>query len=193
MSTAPLDRATRAWAAVVAAFIAAYATVVYRQAGPLVVGIVCGAMVVGFLAWLGTTARRPADPAVALPPYLLTLALFLLHVLEEHEFDFAGRIAHAAHVSWSRHDFLLVIVLVGPALWIVGAVGLRRRHPLGNYLAWFIFAGMILGEPAHLLVFPLLEGGRYHYFPGMWTALLPMVPAVFGARRLLEGHRTAAR
>lgn len=186
-----LDREAKLSAALVATFIATYATVIYLQAGLMVVGIICGAMLAGFAVWLRTTARRPADPAVVLPPYLLTLALFMLHVLEEHEFDFAGRIAKAVHVHWSQHDFLLVIVLVGPAIWIAGAVGLYRRHPLGNYLAWFIFIGMILGEPVHLLVFPFLEGGRYHYFPGMWSALLPMVPAVFGAWRVLTEHRAA--
>ena len=190
-SRPPLDRRTKLSVALVAAFIATYATVVYLQAGLLVVGIICGAMIVGFVAWLRTTVRRPADPAVALPPYLLTLALFLLHILEEELFDFAGRIAAVLHVHWTQHDFLLVIVLVGPAIWIAGAIGLYRRHPIGNYLAWFIFIAMILGEPVHLLVFPFLEGGRYHYFPGMWTALLPMIPAVFGAWRLLAEHRKA--
>lgn len=186
-----LDREAKLSAALVATFIATYATVVYLQAGLMVVGIICGAMVAGFVVWLRTTARRPADPAVVLPPYLLTLALFMLHVLEEHQFDFAGRIARLVHVQWSQHDFLLVIVLIGPAIWIAGAIGLYRRHPLGNYLAWFIFIGMILGEPVHLLVFPFLEGGRYHYFPGMWSALLPMVPAVFGATRVFTEHRAA--
>ena len=189
----PLDRRARGWAALIAAAVAAYATVLYRQAGLLVVGIVCGAMVAGFVVWLRTTARRPADPAVVLPPYLLTLALFMAHVLEEHLFDFPGRIARAAHVRWAPHDFVLLIVLVGPALWIAGAAALARRHPVGNYLAWFMFVGMFLGEPAHYLVFPFLEGGRYHYFPGMWTALLPLVPAVYGAHRVLAAHRAALR
>lgn len=174
-------------------FVATYATVLYLQAGAVPVGILCGAMAAGFVIWLRTTAHRPADPEIVLPPYLLALALFLLHVLEEFHFDFAGRISTAAHVHWPEHDFILLIVLIGPAIWIAGAIGLYRRHPLGNYLAWFIFVGMILGEPVHLLVFPFLEGGRYHYFPGMRTALLPMVPAVYGAWRVLHEHRTAMR
>lgn len=189
----PLDRRTLGWAALIAVGVATYATVLYRQAGLLVVGIVCGAMAAGFVVWLRTTARRPADPDVVLPSYLLTLALFMAHVLEEHLTDFAGRIDRAAHVQWAPHDFVLLIVLVGPALWIAGAVGLRYRHPVGNYLAWFMFVGMFLGEPAHVLVFPFLEGGRYHYFPGMWTSLLPLVPAVYGARRVLAAPRAALR
>ncbi len=181
---APLSRETKLSAALVVTCAATYATVLYRQAGPVPVGIVCGAMAAGFVVWLRTTAHRPADPAVVLPPYLLALGLCLLHVLEEFRFDFAGRISAAAHVHWPEHDFTLLI-------WIAGAIGLYRRHPLGNYLAWFMFVGMILGEPVHLLVFPFLEGGRYHYFPGMWSALLPMVPAVYGAARVLRDHRAA--
>jgi len=85
-------------------------------------------------------------------------------------FDFAGRISAAAHVRWTETQFVEVIVLLGPAIWIAGALGVYKRHPLGNFVAWFLFVGMMVGEPAHFLVFPFLEGGRYHYFPGMWTA-----------------------
>ena len=74
----------------------------------------------------------------------------------------------------------LSIALAGTALYLLGGVGIFFHHPLGNFVAWFIFFGMILGEPTHLLVFPLLEGGRYHYFPGMWTALFPLVTGVWG-------------
>ena len=91
---------------------------------------------------------RPADPAVVPPPYLLTLAFFLAHVLEEHVADFRGG---------SRAP----CTCGGPAFWIAGATALKRRHPVGDYLAWFVFAGMILGEPAHVLVFPFVEGGRH--------------------------------
>ena len=188
---APMTRETKLSVALVAAFIPTYATLLYLQAGLMVVGIVCGAMVAGFVVWLRTTVRRPPRPAVVLPAYLLALALFLVHVLEEFVFDFAGRIAAAAHVQWTEAQFVQVIVLLGPAIWIAGTIGIHKRHPLGNYVAWFFFIGMMLGEPAHYLVFPFLEGGRYHYFPGMWTALFPMVPAAWGIRRMLSDHRAA--
>jgi hypothetical protein len=42
-------------------------------------------------------------------------------------------------------------------------------------------------------VFPLLEGGPYHNFPGMWTALFPMAPAAHGIRRMLTDDRAATR
>lgn len=188
---AALDRETRLSIALVAVFIPTYATMLYLQAGAMVVGIVCGAMVAGFVVWLRTTVRRPPAASAILPAYLIALALFLFHVLEEYAFDFAGRIAMAAHVRWSDVQFVEVIVLFGPALWIAGAIGIYRRHPLGNYVAWFFFVGMMLGEPTHMLVFPFMEGGRYHYFPGMWTALFPMVPAAYGIWRMLHDDRLA--
>jgi len=179
-------RRTIRWSvALVAIFIPAYATLLYSQAGLLVVGIVGGSMVAGFVIWLRTTLWRPPAPNAVLPAYLLALAFFLVHVTEEYTFDFAGRIAGAAHVAWTQAQFVEVIVLLGPAIWIAGIIGIYRRHPLGNFIVWFFFVGMILGEPAHLLVFPFLEGGRYHYFPGMWSALLPLAPAAYGIRRLL--------
>lgn len=189
--SAPLDRETRLSIALVAVFIPTYATMLYLQAGAMVVGIVCGAMVAGFAVWLRTTVRRPPAASAILPAYLIALALFLFHVLEEYAFDFAGRIAAAAHVHWSDVQFIEVIVLFGPAIWIAGAIGIYRRHPLGNYVAWFFFVGMMLGEPTHMLVFPFMEGGRYHYFPGMWTALFPMVPAAYGIWRMLHDDRLA--
>jgi hypothetical protein len=188
-----MTRETKLSIALVAVFIPTYATLLYLQAGLMVVAIVCGAMVAGFVAWLRTTVRRPPRPSAILPAYLLALALFLAHVLEEYAFDFAGRIAAAAHVQWTEAQFVEVIVLLGPAIWIAGAIGIYKRHPLGNFIAWFFFIGMIVGEPTHLLVFPFLEGGRYHYFPGMWSALFSMVPAVYGILRMLADDRVARR
>lgn len=190
-ASTPMTRETKLSVALVAVFIPTYATLLYLQAGLMVVGIVCGAMVAGFVVWLRTTLRRPPAAAAILPAYLLALGLFLLHVLEEYAFHFADRIAAAAHVHWTEAQFIEVIVLLGPAIWIAGAIGIYKRHPLGNYIAWFFFIGMIVGEPTHMLVFPFMEGGRYHYFPGMWSALFSMVPAIYGIWRMLSDDRVA--
>jgi general stress protein CsbA len=188
-----VTRETRLSVALVAVFIPTYATLLYLQAGLMVVGIVAGSMVAGFVVWLRTTLRRPPSARAILPAYLLALALFLFHVLEEYAFDFAGRIAAAAHVQWTEAQFIEVIVLLGPAIWIAGAIGVYHRHPLGNFVAWFFFVGMMVGEPTHMLVFPLMEGGRYHYFPGMWSALAPMVPAAYGIWRMLADDQAAKK
>ena len=189
----PMNRETRLSVALVAVFIPTYATMLYLQAGFMVVGIVAGSMVAGFAIWLRTTVRRPPAPGAILPAYLLALALFLFHVVEEYAFGFAPRIAAAAHVHWTEAQFVAIIVLFGPAIWIAGAIGIYKRHPLGNFIAWFFFVGMIIGEPTHMLVFPLMEGGRYHYFPGMWTSLAPMVPAAYGIWRMLADDAAGKR
>jgi hypothetical protein len=179
------------WIVLIVTFVVTYGTTLYIQAGFAPVGIIVGSMMGGMAGWLKTTANRPADPRVILPPYLLMLSLFLIHVDEEYLFDFRGRIAAVFHSHWSEPDFVLLIALVGPMVWILGGIGLWLRHPLGNFIVWFMLVGMILGEPTHLLVFPFLEGGRYHYFPGMWTALFPMVPAVYAVWRIFADHRAA--
>src|SRR5712671_5072984 len=101
-----LDRETRLSVALVAVFIPTYATLLYLQAGLMVVGIVAGSMVAGFVIWLRTTLRRPPNARAILPAYLLALVLFLLHVLEEYAFDFASRVAAAAHVRWTEAQFI---------------------------------------------------------------------------------------
>jgi hypothetical protein len=177
------------WIVLIATFVVTYGTTLYFEAGFAPVGIICGSMMGGMVGWLRTTANRPADPRMILPPYFLMLALFMFHVDEEYLFDFCGRISSVFHIHWSERDFIIHIALVGPMVWILAAVGLWFRHPLGNFFAWFMFVGMILGEPTHLLIFPLLEGGRYHYFPGMWTALFPMIPAIYAVWRIISQHR----
>ena len=160
----------------VAIFIAVYAGLFYNQAGLRPMLIVCGSMAGGMVLWLKTTFRTPVDPSRLLPVYLLTLSLFFLHITEEFITDFS-----------------LLIVLLGPVIWISGAVGLYYRNPVGYYLAWFVFFGMLIGEPTHYLVFPIVQGGGYTYFSGMWTALFPMIPAVYGiCLTLYEVKRTRA-
>lgn len=134
-------------------------------------------MVGGLIGWLLTTYKEPANPQVVLPLYLLTLFSFYLHLLEEHVFGFAHRMSMAFALQWTDLNFNLLILLGGPMIWILGALGLYYRNPFGNFIVWFISFGMLLGEPAHF-IFPLIEGGRYHYFPGMWTALFPMITAI---------------
>jgi hypothetical protein len=31
---------------------------------------------------------------------------------------------------------------------VAGAIGINKRHPLRNFIAWLFFVAMILGEPA---------------------------------------------
>ena len=175
-----------------AVFIIAYGIIIYAQAGPVPTVIIPGSMIGGMILWLLTTYKRPADPKIILPIYLLTLVAFYMHLLEEHLFNFPHRLSLAAGINWIDFNFNLLILLIGPMIWVGAAVLLYYRNPFGNFIVWFFFFGMIIGEPSHF-IFPLIEGGeRYHYFPGMWTALLPLVTALYGMAWLVIDYRRAS-
>lgn len=165
---------------IILAFIVTFGSIFVQQAGPVPFGIVCGSMVVGLVAWRKTNWRHPTDPKRLLPIYLITAAMLMLHIWEEYLFDFAPRIAEITGGDWTEGQFLFMILFWLPSVWIIGAVGIYFRHPLGNYVAWLIFVGMVFGEPAHVLVFPVRAAGPYDYFPGMWSALLPFVTSLWG-------------
>lgn len=167
------------------AFTATLALGIAATAGVMVAVIVSGSMAVGLVGWARTSLQRPTDPARILPVYLLTVFMLYVHIGEEYLYDFGPRIGALTGTGWTEAQHMLQFGYIVPAFWILAAVALYRRHPLGGFMAWFIFVGMFAGEPTHLLVFPVLEGGRYHYFPGAWTALLPMVMGVWGLAVIL--------
>ncbi len=163
-------------------FILAYASILFFQAGFLPVGVIVGSMMIGMVAWRKTTCNAPADPNRIVPLYLLIQILFFIHVGEESLTHFNNSIVNLTDHSWSDVDFYFTIALLGPAVWVYGAYSLWHRRIFGNYILWFMIIGMILGEPTHILVFPIVKmarfGGEYAYFSGMHTALFPMIPAI---------------
>lgn len=138
----------------------------------------------GIVFWLFTSFNQPTDPALLLPPYLVTAALLMLHIVEEQVFEFGPMIGGITTGIWTAEQFLWTIGFLFPVVWIFGAYAIARRNPLGGFVSCFIFTGMLLGEPTHLLIFPvreaILHGGGYDYFPGMWTALAPLITGLWG-------------
>ena len=139
----------------------------------------------GGVAWLLTTFRRPVGAEGLVVPTLLTVILFVLHVAEEYYTQFHIAIAHLAGTQPSLDTFLGVAAFGAPILWISAVLLLMARHPFGNYLIWAFFIGMLLAELTHF-IFPFVEDGTFHYFSGMYTAILPLIPAYVGFRRLLR-------
>ncbi|MEE8257073.1 MAG: hypothetical protein V3R60_04220 [Acidobacteriota bacterium] len=156
--------------------------------GPVIVAIIGSAGVGGLVAWLLTTFKKPADPLRIAPMYFLTLAALMVHITEEYITDFPLKMSQTFSITFAEPVFVVAIAMVGFVFWILGGVSLLYRNPLGNYVCWFLFIGMIFAELTHF-VFPIVEGGPYHYFSGMWTALLPLIPAAFGMRRLIVDSR----
>jgi hypothetical protein len=89
----------------------------------------------------------------------------------------------------------LLITLIGPIIWVFGAWSLWKRQRFGNFIVWYMSVGMILGEPVHLLVFPVVAmnkfGIGYQYFSGMYTALFPRIPAILAITTILRDYRRA--
>src|SRR6266581_2429270 len=176
-------------------FAAVAMTAGYRRIGLPPVVIVGGSSVVALVLWIKTYLKRPLDAEVILPGFLLTVAALEVHMIEEWVFAF-----------------------VGPTLYALTALGLYKRVPLAGFLAWFILIGPGVAEFTHF-IFPVLRpaiqpelagsisqavaNGRFvadmhnywvkttgvYYFPGMYTAILPMIPGIYTIRRVILGSR----
>jgi hypothetical protein len=166
--------------------------------------IVGGSAIVGFLCWRATNLRRAIAPQTVTILFLLTVAALQVHMFEEHACLFGP--------AMSR--FLTIFVFVGPTIYYLTAIGLLLRIPFAAFVAWFIFIGPGIAEFTHF-IFPLIKPalepsntapitatingetlrdlpnhyffltGRY-YFPGLYTAILPMIPGVWSVAWLLR-------
>ena len=219
METSPRARVLSVAAAVL--FAGVTMSVGYLRIGLPPVIIVGGSSVVGMVMWIRTYLRRPLEPRVILPPFLLTVAGLEVHMIEEYLTGFGPAMSRLFDISWPERSFLMVFAFIGPTLYALTALGLFYRVPLAGFLAWFIFIGPGVAEFTHF-IFPLLKpailpelartisqtvsNGRFvadmrnyyvrttgvYYFPGLYTAVLPMVPGILGIRKVIRASRNAA-
>lgn len=175
------------YAGLVVLLLTAFFVFGQKQIGLAVVAIVGGAGVLALIAWGLTTYRMPASPGIV-PVYLLTVACLDLHIMEEYLSGFAPRMSRLFHIpSFTVQTFMISFAFIGIIVWILAAIGLLNGNPLANYAAWFMFSIPVM-EFSHY-IFPLIEGGPYHYFPGMYTAWLPALPGFYGIYRLWKESR----
>jgi len=206
--------------AIAATFLLAAMVAGYRYIGWPPVIIVGGSGTAAFVLWSLTYLRRPLMPEVVLPAFLLTVAGLQIHLIEEYLTGFAPAMSRLFNISWSVNSYLMIFIFIGPVLYTLTALGLFRRVPLAGFLMCFILIGPGVAEFTHF-IFPILKPdvqpmvaasvhavvgrrqlmenlpnfwvhvtGRY-YFPGMYTAILPMIPGIYGIRKLLAGSRLA--
>jgi hypothetical protein len=180
--------------------------------------IVGGSGTAAFVLWSLTYLRRPLPPEVVLPAFLLTVAGLQIHLIEEYLTGFAPAMSRLFNISWSVQSYLMIFVFIGPLLYTLAALGLFRRVPLAGFLMIFVLIGPGVAEFSHF-IFPALRPdvqpavassvqavvgrgqfmqglpnfwvhitGRY-YFPGMYTAILPMVPGIYGLFNLIRAAR----
>jgi hypothetical protein len=194
----------------------------YWEIGWPPVLIVGGSGIVGSLLWWKTYLRRPLDPNVVLPPFLLTVAALEVHMIEEYLTHFGPAMSRLFNISWSERSFLMIFAFIGPAIYSLTALGLFRKVPIAGFFMCFIFIGPGVAEFVHFIlpalrpdVAPLLAqnisgtvgSGRFitempnyyfgatgrYYFSGMYTAILPMIPGIYGVTRLLKAPRDVAK
>lgn len=181
------------WTIMFVSLVMIYAITLYTQAGILPVGVVAGSMMGGIIGWRKTTARFPADPYKLVPLYLLLQSLFFVHVGEETLTHFNRGIAAISGHQWNDTSFSYIITLIGPIIWVFAAWSLWKGQAFGNFILWFMIVGMIVGEPTHILVFPVIrmikEGIGYQYFSGMYTSLFPMIPAILALTVIISDHK----
>ena len=196
-------------------------TMGYIKIGLPPVVIVGGSGVIGFLFWYFTYLRKPTDPRVILPIFVLTVAALQIHIVEEYLTGFGPAMSRVFNIPWSEKSFLLVFALVGPTIYTLTTLGLYYRIPLAGFIAWFIFIGPGVAEFTHF-IFPLLQPhieptnvnnitqsingteiidmpnyyfkatGKY-YFSGMYTAILPMIPGIYAIYRLTKEHKRQSK
>lgn len=200
-------------AAVLFVVIAALAG--YTQIGLPPVVIVGGSGLVALIAWSLTYLKRPVEPSVILPGFLLTVAALEIHMTEEYLTGFGPAMSRLFNITWTERGFLLVFAFIGPTLYALTALGLFYRVRIAGFMAWFIFIGPGVAEFTHF-IFPVIRpalspdlpqtishvfangtiisgmrnyyfhtSGRY-YFAGMYTAVLPMLPGIYSILRLLR-------
>ena len=190
----------------------------YRRIGLPPVVIVGGSSVVALVLWIKTYLKRPLDAEVILPGFLLTVAALEVHMIEEYATGFGPAMSRLFDISWTERSFLMVFAFAGPTLYALTALGLYKRVPLAGFLAWFILIGPGVAEFTHF-IFPVLKpaiqpelagsisqtvsNGRFvadmhnywvkttgmYYFPGMYTAILPMIPGIYTIRRVITQSR----
>ncbi len=182
--------------------------------------IVGGSGTAAFILWSLTYLRHPLPPEAVLPLFLLAVAALEVHMIEEYLTGFGPAMSRLFNLSWSERSFLMMFAFIGPVLYSLTALGPFRRTPLAGFLMCFILIGPGVAELVHF-IFPALRPdvqptvaasveavvgrdqlmrklpnfwvhvtGRY-YVPGMYTAILPTIPGIYGLRGVLIAARSA--
>lgn len=160
-------------------------TVAYFIFGPIPAGVFVVAFGGGLLFYIATAWRTEFDTMKVIVPYLLTVVFFMVHTYEEYVTDFAGLVSRLSGQDLSERNVITFVGWVAPIMWIGGGILLIKRWSFGYYFLCAFFLAMVIAELSHY-VFPFMIDGTFHYEPGMYTALLPLIPAAFGLRIMLR-------
>jgi hypothetical protein len=145
----------------------------------------------GFILWILLPSRTPWA-SLKIPYWLTLLAFLFLHKVEENRMKFF-KVVSAKITGGTVPEFsvgLVIGLLVLPiGAWLIIPLLLKRKHELGYYAVWTLFASMGISELAHY-VFPFMTNEPYGYFPGMLSVVVLAPLAWWGMYRLVKGdHR----
>ena len=154
-------------------FVAAWLLFEYLFVGPLAFAYVL-LFAGGFALWSFSLRKAPIDPRKIIAPSLVTVIMFIAHVYEEYKAHLLGfpDIVKGAPFPISFEMMLTFAASFAPIIWLLGAVLLLKRQPLGFFIASTFLFGMMFIEPTHFIA-PFSEGDGFHYVGGMFTAALP--------------------
>lgn len=199
----PRDSLARFIAPTTVAMIVVLATIAgSHRLGVATMVIIGGSAIVAFFVWLTTAWQRPIDPAIVTRPYLVLIAMELIHMSEEQITNFPGSLRLIFQIPATFNLFTHAALLMGGinALAILAAVGLSSRHPLtrqfAGYMVWFYVIGPGLVNFVAHVTFPFILGSWY--FSGLITVPLPTVAGLVTLVRLFQsdaaarGEQTAA-
>lgn len=86
-----------------------------------------------YLLWYATGRRRPLDPAMILPAFLLTAAGFTVHAVEEYLGHYGPAIGRLFGFAWTDQAFVVIILCLVAALSLV-VIGLYRQVPIAGFV-----------------------------------------------------------
>lgn len=199
--------------------VAAMVTLAFVKIGLAPVLIVGGSSVVGIFLWRWTYEFGPVPASVLLPPFLLTVAGLEIHMIEEYFTHFGPAMSRLFDITWTDSSFIIIFVFAGPIVYALTALGIFFEKTFAGFVAWFILIGPGCAELSHF-IFPFLKPaiepgnqntlahsfqngvviealpnfyfgvtGRY-YFPGLYTAVIPMIPGIYGIFKVVRWRRS---
>lgn len=161
--------------------------------------------VFAYLLWRATYVQGTLDPSLVLPPFLLTVACFSFHAIEEKLGHYGPAVGRLFAFVWTDDAFVIIVMVLLGVLALVAA-GLVHSVRVAGFVA-ILFAATRIAELA-ILIFPLIPPAvqadnpraisatiagvqlenapnYYHavvasyYFPGMYTVALPVAAAIY--------------